>query len=133
MIHLTELSSTTEFKAYEGTMEKLGGFDIMWNMLKREAEKKPQDLSITIIGTEYMTRYSLKRAATKKYVDDQILNTFFSYTNREGRNGSNESLLSIHCYTTNLLTKFLKEDEKFDNTKVARWCRKMRKDGENIF
>jgi hypothetical protein len=42
----------------------------MWNMLKREAEKKPQYLCITIIETEYMTRDSLKRAATKKYLDD---------------------------------------------------------------
>jgi hypothetical protein len=102
-------------------------------MLKKEAEKKLQDLSIAIIGTEYMTRDSLKRSATKKYVDDQILNTFSSYMNREHRNGSTKSLLPIHCYTTNLLTNFLKEDEKFDNTKVARWCRKMRKDDEIFF
>jgi hypothetical protein len=66
-----------EFKAYEGKNEKLGGFYKMWNMLKKEAEKKPQDLSITIIDTEYnMTGDSLKRAATKKYVDDQLRNTF---------------------------------------------------------
>jgi hypothetical protein len=45
-------------------------FDKMWNMLKKEAEKKPQDLSIKIIGTEYMTRDSLKRASTEKYFDD---------------------------------------------------------------
>jgi hypothetical protein len=42
---------TPEFKAYEGTKETLGGFDKIWNMLKREAEKKLQDLSITIIDT----------------------------------------------------------------------------------
>jgi hypothetical protein len=59
-----------------GTKEKLGGFNKMWNMLKKEAEKKPQDLIITIIDTEYMTRDSLKRAVTKKFVDDQLLNTF---------------------------------------------------------
>jgi hypothetical protein len=29
MIHLPEISSTKEFKAYEGTKNKLGGFDIM--------------------------------------------------------------------------------------------------------
>jgi hypothetical protein len=77
MPHCTDISSTPEFKAYEGTKEKLGGFDkIMCNMLKKEAEKKPQDLSITIIGTEYMTRDSFKRAATEKYFDDQLINTF---------------------------------------------------------
>jgi hypothetical protein len=65
----------------------------MWNMLKKEAEKKPQDLSITIIGTEYMKRDSLKRAVTEKYLDDQPLKTFSSYMNRESRNGRNESLL----------------------------------------
>jgi hypothetical protein len=45
-------------------------------MLKKEAEKKPQDLSITIIDTEYMMRDSLKRNVTEKYVDDKLLNTF---------------------------------------------------------
>jgi hypothetical protein len=45
---------------------------------KEEAEKKPQDLRITIIGKEYMMINSLKRTATEKYVDDQLLNTFLS-------------------------------------------------------
>jgi hypothetical protein len=37
----------------------------MWNVLKKEAEKKPQDLKIiTIIGTAYTIRDSLKRATT---------------------------------------------------------------------
>jgi Ulp1 family protease len=80
-----------------------------------------------------MTRDSLKRAATEKYLDDQLLNTFSRYMNRESRNGRNESLLSIHCYTTHLLTKLFQEDEKFDYTKVARWCRKMRREDQNIF
>jgi Ulp1 family protease len=101
-------------------------------MLKREAEKKPQDSSITIIDTEYMTRYSLKRAATEKYLDDQLLNTFSSYMNRENRNGSNESMLPIHCYTTHFLTKLFQEDEKFNYTKVARWSQKMRR-ADQIF
>jgi hypothetical protein len=48
----------------------------MWNLLKKEAEKKPQYLSITIIDTEYMMRYSLMKYSTEKYVDDQLLNTF---------------------------------------------------------
>jgi hypothetical protein len=52
MTYFTEISSTPEFKAYEGTNEKLGGFDKMWNILKKEAEKEPQKLSRTIIGTE---------------------------------------------------------------------------------
>jgi Ulp1 family protease len=133
MTYLTDMSSTPEFKAYEGTKKQLGGFDKMWNMLKKEAEKKPQDLSITIIDTEYMTRYSLKRAATEKYLDDQLLNTFSSYTNRESRNGRTESLLSIHCYTTHFLTKLFQEDEKFDYTKVAQWCRKRRREDQNMF
>jgi hypothetical protein len=95
----------------------------MWNMLKKEAEKNTQDLSITIIKTEYiMSRDSLKRAATEKYLDDQLLKPFSSYMNRESRNGRNESLLSIHCYTTHFLTKLFQEDEKFDYIKVARWC-----------
>jgi hypothetical protein len=64
------------------TKEKLEGFYSMWNMMKTKAEKKPQHLSITIIDTKYVTRDSLNRAATKKYVDDQLLNTFFSYMNR---------------------------------------------------
>jgi hypothetical protein len=42
MTYITYTSSTPEFKVYEGTKEKLGGFDKMWNMLKNEAEKKPQ-------------------------------------------------------------------------------------------
>jgi hypothetical protein len=54
MTYVTDISSTPEFKAYEGTKEKLGGFDKMWNMLKKEAEKNPQYLSITIIDTEYL-------------------------------------------------------------------------------
>jgi hypothetical protein len=62
----------------------------MWNMLKKEAEKKPQYLSITITDTEYMVRGSLKRAATDRYLDDQLINTFVSYMNRESRNGSNK-------------------------------------------
>jgi hypothetical protein len=95
MIYFTDIFSTTEFKFYEGTKEKLGGFDKMWNMLKKEEENKPQDLSITIIDTQYMMRDSLKRAAIDKCVDDQLLNTFFSYMNRDRRNGTNESLLSI--------------------------------------
>jgi hypothetical protein len=122
MTYLTDISSTPEFRAYEGTKEKLGGFDKMWNMLKKEAEKKPQYLSITVIDTEYMTIYSLKRAATEKYLDDQLLNTFFSYMNRESRYNRNESLLSIHCFTTHFLTKLFQEDDKFDYTKFARWC-----------
>jgi hypothetical protein len=56
MTYIADISSTPYFKAYEGTQEKLGGFDKMWNMLKKEAEKKPQDLSITIIDTQYMKR-----------------------------------------------------------------------------
>jgi hypothetical protein len=51
MTYFTGISSTPELKAYEGTNEKLGGFDKIWNMLKREEEKKPQYLSITIIET----------------------------------------------------------------------------------
>jgi Ulp1 family protease len=70
----------------------------------------------------------LKRAAVEKYVDDQLLNTFFSYMNRESRNGRKESLLSIHYYTTHFLTKLFQEDEKLDYTKVYRWFRKMRED-----
>jgi cephalosporin-C deacetylase-like acetyl esterase len=119
MAYFTDISSTPEFKTYEGTKEKLGGFDKMWNMLKREAEKKPQDLSISIIDTECMTRDSFKRAETEKYLHDQLLNTFFSYMNRESRNGKHESLLSMHCYTTHFLAKLFQEDEKFDHTKVA--------------
>jgi hypothetical protein len=133
MKYFTDISSTPEFKAYEGTKEKLGGFDKMWNILKKESEKNPQDLSTTIIDTEYMVRDSLKRAATEKYLDDQLLNTFFSYMNRDSRNGSNESLLSIHCYTTHFLTNLFQEDEKFHYTKVSRWCRKMRRADHNIF
>jgi hypothetical protein len=92
MIYFTDISSAPEFKAYEGTHETPGFFHkIMWNMLKKEAEKKPQYLSITIICIEYMKRDWFKRAATDKYLDDQLLNTFFSYMNRESRNGSNES------------------------------------------
>jgi hypothetical protein len=34
-----------------GQRKKLGGFDKMWNMLKKEAEKKPQDVITTIIDT----------------------------------------------------------------------------------
>jgi hypothetical protein len=117
MTYFPDISSTPEFKT--GTQENLGGFDKMWNILKKEAENKPQYLSITIIDTENMMRYSLKRATTKKYLDDQLLNTFFSYMNRERRNGRNESLLSIHCYTTHFLTKLFQEDEKFDYTKVS--------------
>jgi Ulp1 family protease len=120
-------------KGGQGTKEKLGGFDKMWNMLKKEAEKKPQDLSITVKDTEYMTRDSLKRAATEKYVDDQLLNNFFSYMNRVSRNCRNEYLLSIHCYTTHFLTKLFQEDDKFDYTKVARWCRKTRREDQSIF
>jgi hypothetical protein len=56
MTFFTDISSTPESKAYEGTKKKLGGFDKMWNMLKKEAEKKPHDLSITIIDTQYMKR-----------------------------------------------------------------------------
>jgi hypothetical protein len=67
------------------------------------------------------------------YVDDQLLNTFFSYMNIESRNGSNKSLLSINCYTTYFLTKLFQEDEKFDYTKVARWCRKMRRADQKFF
>jgi Ulp1 family protease len=100
---------------------------------KKESEKKPQDLSIVIIDTKCMTIVSLKRDATEKYLDYQLLNTFFSYTNRESRNGRNESLLSIHCYTTHFLTKLFQEDEKFNYTKVAQWCRKMRREDQNIF
>jgi hypothetical protein len=134
MAYLTDISSTPEFKAYEGTMEKLGGFDNMWNKVKKEAEKKPQDLNITIIGTDYMPIYSLKRAATEKYLDDQqLLNTFFSYMNRESRNGSNEPLLSINCKTAHFLTKLFQEDEKIDYTKVARWHQQMRRVDENFF
>jgi hypothetical protein len=103
----------------QGDKVKLGGFDKMWNMLKKEAENKPQDLSITIIGKEYMTRDSLKRDATEKCLDYQLLNTFVSYMNREIRNGSNESFLSIHCYTTHFLAKLFQEDEKFDYTIFA--------------
>jgi hypothetical protein len=80
-----------------------------------------------------MMRDSLKRTATEKYVDDQLLNTCFGYMNRESRNGSNESLLSINCYTTHFLTKLFQEDEKFDYTKVARWRQKMRREDQNIF
>jgi hypothetical protein len=43
MTYFTDITSTPEFKVYEGTKEKLGGFDKMWNMLKKKAEKKPQD------------------------------------------------------------------------------------------
>jgi hypothetical protein len=50
--YFTDIFSTPEFKAYEGTKEQHRGFDKMWNMLKKEAEKKPQDLSITIIDSE---------------------------------------------------------------------------------
>jgi hypothetical protein len=114
MTYFTDISSTPEFKASEETKEKLGGFDKMWNMLKKEAENKPQDLSITIIDTEYMTRDSLKRSATEKYLDDQLLNTFSRYMNRESRNGSSESFLSIHCYTTHFLTESCQEDEKLE-------------------
>jgi hypothetical protein len=83
MSYFTDRSSTPEFKACEGKQEKLGGFDkIMWNMLKKEAKKKCQDSSIKIIDTECMDRDSLKRSATEKYVDDQVLSTF-SATRRE--------------------------------------------------
>jgi hypothetical protein len=41
-------------------------------MLRKEDEKKHQDLSNIIIGTEYMMIDSLKRVATKKYFDDII-------------------------------------------------------------
>jgi Ulp1 family protease len=133
MSYFTDISSTPEFKAYKGTKEKFGGFDRMWNMPKKEVEKKPQDLSITIIDTEYMTVDSLKRAATEKYLDDQLLKTFFSYMNRESRNGSNESLLSIHFYTTHFLTKLFQEDDKFHYTNIARWSRKTRRADQNIF
>jgi Ulp1 family protease len=76
---------------------------------------------------------SLKRDGSETYLDYQLLNTFFSYMNRESRNVSNESLLAIHCYTTYFLTKLFQEDKKFDYTKVARWCRKMRRAVQNIF
>jgi hypothetical protein len=105
----------------------------MWNMLKKEAEKKPQDLSITITNKEYMTRDSLNMATTEKYLDDQLLNIFSRYMNRESRDGRHESLLSMHCYTTYLLTKLFREDEKFEYTKVARWCQKMRREDQDIF
>jgi hypothetical protein len=62
----SDISSTPELKAYKGTKEQLGSFDKMWNMLKKEAEKNPKDLIITIIDTEYMTRDSLKRDAAEK-------------------------------------------------------------------
>jgi hypothetical protein len=104
MTYFTDISSTPEFKASEGTKEKLD-FDKMWNMLKRETEKKPHDLSIKIICTEYTTRDLLKRAATENHLDDQLFNTFSSYKKRETRNGSNKCLLSIHYYTTHFLTK----------------------------
>jgi hypothetical protein len=39
MTYFTGISSTPEFKFkfYEGTKEKIGGFDKMWNMLKKES------------------------------------------------------------------------------------------------
>jgi hypothetical protein len=52
MTYFTDVSSTPEFKTYEGTKKKVGGFDKMWNMPKKEAGKKPQDLSITIIDRD---------------------------------------------------------------------------------
>jgi Ulp1 family protease len=75
----------------------------------------------------------LKRAATEKYLDDQLLNTFYSYMNRESRNGRNKSLLSIYFYATHFLIKSFEEDEKLDYTNVARWWRKMRREDQNIF
>jgi hypothetical protein len=36
MAYFTDISSTPEFKVYEGTKQKLVGFDKMWNMLKNE-------------------------------------------------------------------------------------------------
>ena len=96
MNYLTDISSTPEFKAYKETKENHGGFDKMWNVMKLEAFREPQNDHVAIIGTEFMTRDSLKRAATGKYLDDQFLNTFLSYMNRESRNGNNESMLSIH-------------------------------------
>jgi hypothetical protein len=42
MAYLTDISSMPEFKAYEGTKEKLGGFDNMWNMLKRKQKRSPK-------------------------------------------------------------------------------------------
>jgi hypothetical protein len=64
MTQVTDTSSMPAFKAYEGTTKKLVCFDKIWNMLKKEAEKKPQYLSITTIGTYYVMRDSLKRATT---------------------------------------------------------------------
>jgi hypothetical protein len=46
MKYFTDISSIPESKAYRGTKEKLGGFDKMWNMLKKEAEKKTHDLDV---------------------------------------------------------------------------------------
>ena len=46
MNYLTDISSTPEFKAYEVTKEKHGGFDKMWNMLKLEALREPQDIRV---------------------------------------------------------------------------------------
>jgi hypothetical protein len=43
---------------------------------EKESRKEASRLSITIIDTEYMTRDSLKRAATDTYLDDQLFNTF---------------------------------------------------------
>jgi hypothetical protein len=89
-------SSTTEFKAYMRTKEKLGGFDNMWKILKMEAEKKTHHVHIAIIDIELATRNSLKRAATHIYLNDELLNTFFSYMNSKHRNDAHESILSIH-------------------------------------
>jgi hypothetical protein len=37
----------------------------MWKILEKGAEKKPQDASIMIIDTDFVTRNSLKGAVTK--------------------------------------------------------------------
>jgi hypothetical protein len=61
---------------------------------KGSSKEDPQYVSITIIDTKYMTRDSLNRVATDKYVDDNhLLNTFFIYMNIERSNGSNKYLL----------------------------------------
>jgi hypothetical protein len=55
--YFTDISSTPELKAYEGTKEQLRGFDKMWNMMKKEAENKPQDLSITSLTLSICKRF----------------------------------------------------------------------------
>jgi hypothetical protein len=72
MTYSTDIPSTPEFKAFEGTEEKLGGFYKMWNMLKREAEKKPQDLSITIIDIEY-TYFALFDQRSQQSISSSVL------------------------------------------------------------